>query len=226
MVDAAASASAHGGRRMSRIDGSARSSSPAGPARSVPPWSTSCSTPAPPTSTCSTTSSAAAEPTSTTPSPPGAVELVEGDIRDRDAGPRPHAGADLVFHQAAIRITQCAEEPAARARGARRRHVQRPRGGRRAPGRQAGRRLVGLGLRHGQGVPDASATTPTRTTPLRRRQGRSTRACCAASAPCTAWTTSPLRYFNVYGPRMDVHGLYTEVLDPLDGADRRRASRR
>ena len=21
-----------------------------------------------------------------------------------------------------------------------------------------------------------------------------------------------LRYFNVYGPRMDVHGLYTEVL--------------
>ena len=23
-----------------------------------------------------------------------------------------------------------------------------------------------------------------------------------------------LRYFNVYGPRMDVHGVYTEVLAP------------
>ena len=38
--------------------------------------------------------------------------LVEGDIRDRDlrrtTSPR---GKDLVFHQAAIRITQCAEEP-------------------------------------------------------------------------------------------------------------------
>ena len=29
-----------------------------------------------------------------------------------------------------------------------------------------------------------------------------------------------LRYFNVYGPRMDLHGKYTEVLDPMDGPDR------
>ena len=29
---------------------------------------------------------------------------------------------------------------------------------------------------------------------------------------CRGSTTSALRYFNVYGPRMDVHGLYTEVL--------------
>src|SRR5512143_858432 len=39
------------------------------------------------------------------------VRIIEGDIRDRAvlAGVMP--GVDVVFHQAAIRITQCAEEP-------------------------------------------------------------------------------------------------------------------
>ena len=60
---------------------------------------------------CWTTSSAAGGPTSTTPSPRGRVDLVEGDIRDRDLVHDLARGKDLVFHQAAIRITQCAEEP-------------------------------------------------------------------------------------------------------------------
>jgi UDP-glucose 4-epimerase len=41
----------------------------------------------------------------------GAVELVEGDICDRALVHRLMTGVDTVFHQAAIRITQCAEEP-------------------------------------------------------------------------------------------------------------------
>jgi UDP-glucose 4-epimerase len=41
----------------------------------------------------------------------GKVELVEGDLRDRDLVHDVTRGQDLVFHQAAIRITQCAEEP-------------------------------------------------------------------------------------------------------------------
>ena len=41
----------------------------------------------------------------------GRVALVEGDIRDRDLVNDVTRGKDLVFHQAAIRITQCAEEP-------------------------------------------------------------------------------------------------------------------
>ena len=41
----------------------------------------------------------------------GSVELVEGDIRDRDLVHRLMTGVDTVFHMAAIRITQCAEEP-------------------------------------------------------------------------------------------------------------------
>src|SRR3954452_13580401 len=41
----------------------------------------------------------------------GRVSLVEGDICDRDLVHDLTTGKDLVFHQAAIRITQCAEEP-------------------------------------------------------------------------------------------------------------------
>src|SRR6202020_136734 len=41
----------------------------------------------------------------------GPVKLVEGDIRDRELVAELTRGVDVVFHQAAIRITQCAEEP-------------------------------------------------------------------------------------------------------------------
>src|SRR5687767_9029074 len=39
------------------------------------------------------------------------LKLVIGDIRDLDLVQDLTCGCDLVFHQAAIRITQCAEEP-------------------------------------------------------------------------------------------------------------------
>ena len=116
----------------------------------------------------------------------------------RGRHPRPRPGArghsrvrDLVFHQAAIRITQCAEEPrlaievlvdgtfnvleAAAAAGV---------------GKVVAV-LLGIGLRAGRAVPDRRATTtPTTTTRSTARPRPSTRACCAASTPCTAWTTS------------------------------------
>src|SRR5713101_2486495 len=41
----------------------------------------------------------------------GRVTLVDGDIRDRGLIARALDGVDVVFHLAAIRITQCAEEP-------------------------------------------------------------------------------------------------------------------
>ncbi len=41
----------------------------------------------------------------------GPVRLVEGDIRDRELVAELTRGIDVVFHQAALRITQCAEEP-------------------------------------------------------------------------------------------------------------------
>ena len=39
------------------------------------------------------------------------VEIVEGDIRDRQLVEALCGASDIVFHQAAIRITQCAEDP-------------------------------------------------------------------------------------------------------------------
>src|SRR4051812_39079780 len=41
----------------------------------------------------------------------GKVRIVEGDIRDANLVLRAMDGIDVVFHQAAIRITQCAESP-------------------------------------------------------------------------------------------------------------------
>ena len=43
--------------------------------------------------------------------PDGFVTIVDGDIRDQQVVNEVMRGVDLVFHQAAIRITQCAEEP-------------------------------------------------------------------------------------------------------------------
>lgn len=41
----------------------------------------------------------------------GPVTIVEGDIRDREVLSDVVQGIDVLFPQAAIRITQCAEEP-------------------------------------------------------------------------------------------------------------------
>src|SRR6185437_3747000 len=41
----------------------------------------------------------------------GDVQIIEGDIRDVDTVRAATEGADLVFHLAALRITQCAAEP-------------------------------------------------------------------------------------------------------------------
>ena len=54
----------------------------------------------------------------------GRLRIVEGDIRDTRLLREVMEGVDVVFHQAAIRITQCAEEPAAGAGGAGRRDFQ------------------------------------------------------------------------------------------------------
>ena len=41
----------------------------------------------------------------------GRVKVIEGDIRNREQVAEATRGIDVVFHQAAIRITQCALEP-------------------------------------------------------------------------------------------------------------------
>ena len=41
----------------------------------------------------------------------GKVRVIDGDIRDRELVRSLMSGIDVVFHQAAIRITQCTTEP-------------------------------------------------------------------------------------------------------------------
>ena len=61
-------------------------------------------------------------------------------------------------------------------------------------------------------LPDDGGPHPYNNRTCTARAKSFSRACCGRSTTCTACLTSPLRYFNVYGPRMDIHGNYTEVL--------------
>ncbi len=143
---------------------------------------------------------------------PGVVRLTEGDIRDRDLLARTVAGTDTVFHQAALRITHCAAEP------------------REALAvmvdatfdllelcRQAGvRKVVFASSASVYGMADDFPTTE-RQSPYNNRTLYG-----AAKAFGEGLLRSfndmygfdyvALRYFNVYGPGMDLHGKYTEVL--------------
>jgi UDP-glucose 4-epimerase len=142
----------------------------------------------------------------------GRVHLVEGDIRDRDLVHDLTRGQDLVFHQAAIRITQCAEEPrlalevlvdgtfnvieAAVAAGV--------------------DKLVAASSASVYGMAEEFPTGE------RHHHHNNDTFYGAAKSFNEGMLRSframhgldyvLLRYFNVYGPRMDVHGLYTEVL--------------
>ena len=121
-------------------------------------------------------------------------------------------GIDVVFHQAAIRITQCAEEPALAIdvlvngtfnvlEAARRRATS----GRWSPRRPRRSTAWPIGFRPTSSI---TRTTTARSTAARRR---STKACCASFHDQHGLDYVALRYFNVYGPRMDMHGAYTEV---------------
>ncbi len=142
----------------------------------------------------------------------GKVRVVDGDIRDRRLVTALMSGTDVVFHQAAIRITQCAEEPrlalevlidgtyeiveAAADAGVRKVIAassasvyglaeQFPTGERHHP--YANDTLYGAAKTFNEGLLRSFHATH-------------------------GLDYVALRYFNVYGPRMDIHGLYTEVL--------------
>jgi len=140
------------------------------------------------------------------------VRLVPGDIRDRDLVHDLTRGQDLVFHQAAIRITQCAEEP-----------------------RLALEVLVDGTFNVVEAAADAGVSKIVSAssasvyglaeefpTPERHHHHDNDTLYGAAKTFGEGLLRSframrgldhvSLRYFNVYGPRMDVHGLYTEVL--------------
>jgi len=142
----------------------------------------------------------------------GPVRLVEGDIRDRDVMEKLVGDADVVFHQAALRITHCAETP----RAALEVMVS------------ATFDLLELCVRHDvEKIVAASSASiyglaERFPTPEAHHSYANRTLYGAAKAFGEGLMRSfhdmygldwvGLRYFNVYGPRMDIHGVYTEVL--------------
>lgn len=142
----------------------------------------------------------------------GRVRLVEGDLRDRDLVHDVMRGKHLVFHEAAIRITQCAEEP----RLALEVLVD---GTFNVFEAAAAARVDKLITASSASVYGMAESFPT---PERHHHHNNDTFYGAAKSfnegmlrsfrAMTGLDYVILRYFNVYGPRMDVHGLYTEVL--------------
>ena len=140
------------------------------------------------------------------------LRIVVGDINDRPLVARLIEGMDLVFHLAALRITQCAEQP-----------------------RMALESLVDgtftiieaavdAGVKKVVASSSASVYGLAETFPTTERHHpyNNDTFYGAAKAFNEGMLRSfhamrgldyvALRYFNVYGPRMDTHGVYTEVL--------------
>ncbi|MEV6302511.1 NAD-dependent epimerase/dehydratase family protein [Actinoplanes sp. NPDC051861] len=142
----------------------------------------------------------------------GPVRLVEGDIRDVELVREVTAGKDLVFHLAAIRITQCAEEP----RLANEVLVDGTFNVIEAAAEAGVKKLVASSSASVYGLAEEFPTTE------RHHPYNNDTFYGAAKAFNEATLRSfhamkgldyvALRYFNVYGPRMDIYGLYTEVL--------------
>ena len=142
----------------------------------------------------------------------GKVTLTEGDIRDRELVTRLMAGIDLVFHQAAIRITQCATEP----RLALEVRVDGTYEVVEAAADAGVRKVVAASSASVYGLAE-QFPTPERQHPydndtLYGAAKTFNEGLLRSFQAMRGLDYVALRYFNVYGPRMDIHGLYTEVL--------------
>ena len=142
----------------------------------------------------------------------GRLTIVAGDILDSRLVGELMDGIDVVFHQAAIRITQCAEEPrlavdvlvngtfnvleAAVAKGV--------------------SKVVAASSASVYGLAETFPTTESHHPYANRTIYGAAKAfnegMLRSFADMYGLKYVALRYFNVYGPRMDVHGAYTEVL--------------
>ena len=142
----------------------------------------------------------------------GPVRVVTGDVRDRETVRAATDRADLVFHLAAIRITQCASEP----RLANEVLVDGTFNVLEAAADAGVRKVVASSSASVYGLAERFPTDE------RHHPYNNDTFYGAAKAFNEAMLRSframygldyvALRYFNVYGPRMDIHGLYTEVL--------------
>jgi nucleoside-diphosphate-sugar epimerase len=141
----------------------------------------------------------------------GRVTIIEGDIRDRALVTSAMQGIDVLFHQAAIRITQCAEEPALAmdvlVNGT---FIVLD------VARQVGiRKVVAASSASVYGLADRFPTDeqhhPYNNRTLYGSAKLFNEGLMRSFNEQYGLEYVALRYFNVYGPRMDMHGAYTEV---------------
>lgn len=142
----------------------------------------------------------------------GNVTVVEGDVRDRALVGEITAGIDVVFHQAAIRITQCADEP----RLALEVLVDGTFNVIEAAATAEVQKVVAASSASVYGLaaefPTGELHHPYANDTLYGAAKTFNEGLLRSYHAMSGLDYVALRYFNVYGPRMDVHGAYTEVL--------------
>jgi UDP-glucose 4-epimerase len=142
----------------------------------------------------------------------GPLVIVEGDIRDRQLLTDIMQGVDIVFHQAAIRITQCAEEP--------RLALEVLADGTfnvlEAAVTAGVKKVVAASSASVYGMADNFPTTesdhPYNNRTIYGAAKTFNEGLFRSFNEMYGLNYVGLRYFNVYGPRMDIYGVYTEVL--------------
>ncbi|WP_172123520.1 MULTISPECIES: NAD-dependent epimerase/dehydratase family protein [unclassified Devosia] len=140
------------------------------------------------------------------------IRIIEGDVRDIALVHASMAGIDTLFHQAAIRITQCAEDP-------RLAHDVLATGTfnvLEAAVKAGVGKVVAASSASVLGAADQFPTTelhhPYNNRTIYGAAKTYNEALLRSFNEMYGLPYVALRYFNVYGPRMDVYGAYTEVL--------------
>jgi UDP-glucose 4-epimerase len=140
------------------------------------------------------------------------VRLVNGDIRDRKLLNSLVQSADIVFHQAALRITHCAAEP----RLAMEVMVQSTYDLLEACVKYDIEKVIAASSASVYGMADAFPTTESQNCYDNRTLYGAAKAfnegLLRSFNDMSNLDYVAFRYFNVYGERMDLHGRYTEVL--------------
>ena len=140
------------------------------------------------------------------------LTIIEGDIRDTGLLELAFRNIDVVFHQAAIRITQCADQP--------RLAFEVLAGGtfnvlEAAVAARVSKVIVASSASV-LGLADIFPTTeehhPYNNRTIYGAAKAFNEGLLRSFAEMYGLRCVALRYFNVYGPRMDIHGAYTEVL--------------
>jgi len=141
----------------------------------------------------------------------GRARLVELDIRDREAVHANVAGCDIVFHQAALRWTRCQEDP-------RECHEVMVDGTLNVLEAAADAKVSRVVLASSAVVYGAPVRLPIdedhplHGTTVYGAAKVANEQLARAFAHLRSLNSTTLRYFNVYGPRMDVRSKYVEVM--------------